>query len=289
MVASALALSVMFAFAKLAGARLPSQQIVFARAALSCAICVVLLRRARAQLRVGETRAPFFGRRRSLLLLNGVFGFLGLSCTFFAVAHLPLAETTVLVFTNPVFTALLAALFLREPLSRGVALGLALSFAGTVLIAQPARLFAVTVTGAGATEGLDLFAVGVAIAGAFFAGCRYVCVRKLGATEQPLVIVFWLSLVALPLTLPAIAQNFVMPRGWEWGWLLGVGVFAQLGQVALTRGLQHASAARATTFTYLQVAFAAVLGVLLFDEWPNATALAGAVLILAGAASAARR
>ena len=58
-------------------------------------------------------------------------------------------------------------------------------------------------------------------AGAFFAGCAYVCVRKLGATEHPLVIVLYFPLVALlaaPVTVPFMAEAAVWPIGSEWLW-----------------------------------------------------------------------
>jgi drug/metabolite transporter (DMT)-like permease len=78
--------------------------------------------------------------------------------------------------------------------------------------------------------------------------------------------------VALEPTLPTLP---------ELGWLLGVGLFTQLGQIGLTHGLMHLSAARATTISYAQVAFAALWGWLVFGEGIGAPTLAGGGLILA--------
>ena len=276
MVASALAFSAMNALVKVVGTRIPSQEIVFSRALVSVLLTVVLLARA---------GVPFFGENKPLLVLRGVFGFCGLSCVFFAVTRLPLAEATVLTYLHPVFTALLAAIFLREPIGRGVTIGAVFSLAGMLLVAKPAALF-------GASAPLDALATAAAVAGAFFAGCAYVCVRKLGATEHPLVIVLYFPLVAVltaPATVPLMAEEAVWPSGPEWLWLLGVGVCAQVGQVALTRGMQHEPAGRATALSYLQIVFAGMWGIALFGEVPDGLTLAGAALIIAGAFVAGRR
>lgn len=276
MVGSALAFSATNALVKLVGTRIPSQEIVFARALVSVVLSLFLL---------GRAGVPFLGANKPLLILRGIFGFGGLSCVFFAVTRLPLAEATVLTYLHPLFTALLAAIFLKEPVGRGVAVGVVLSLAGMLLVAKPAALF-------GAPSSLDGPAVAAAVAGAFLAGCAYVCVRKLGATEHPLVIVLYFPLVAVlcaPATLPLMADRAVWPAGGEWLWLLGVGVCAQVGQVALTRGMQHEPAGRATALSYLQVVFAAGWGIAFFGEIPDAATAAGSGLILVGAFAAGRR
>ena len=105
MLLSAFAFSVMTALVKLAGERLPSQEIVVARALVSLLLTYALLRRAGV--------SPW-GEQRAWLWLRGLFGFAGLSCVFAAVTHLPLAEATVLQYLHPAITAVLAALFLER-------------------------------------------------------------------------------------------------------------------------------------------------------------------------------
>lgn len=59
-----------------------------------------------------------------------------------------------------------------------------------------------------------------------------------------------------------------------------MGLFTQLGQIGLTHGLVRLRAARATTISYAQVAFAALWGWWLFGEALAPATLAGAGLIL---------
>jgi len=274
MLASGAAFAGMTAAAKFVGARLPVFEIVFVRAALSVLVTLVLLHRA---------REPALGSRRPLLWLRGLFGFAGVSCSFYAVIHLPLAEATLLQFTHPLFTVALAALVLGEHIERGVVLGVPLSVVGVLTVVRPAFLFG------GAPAPLDGFAVAVAISGAFFAADAYVSVRHLARTgEHPLAIVLSFPLVSSVLALPLMLADFVWPLGAEWLWLLGAGACAQVGQMCLTRGIQLLPASRATVFSYTQIVFAAALGALLFAERPDAWTLAGGALVLGGAWLAGR-
>jgi drug/metabolite transporter (DMT)-like permease len=267
MLTSALAFSLMSVLVKIVGQRIPSQEIVLARAIVSLVLSVALLRHA---------GVPLWGHDRALLCLRGVFGFLGLSCVFYSVTHLPLAEATVIQYLHPSFTALLAALFLAEAISPLFVLTSAISLAGVVLVAKPGFLF-------GSPE-IELPPLGLAaaIGGAFFSGCAYVTVRKLSAREHPLVIVFYFPLVAVPATLPTLIGRFVWPEGIEWLLLAAIGVATQIGQVSLTRGVQLMPAGRATAISYMQVAFATLLGVAIFGEIPTFWTWMGAGLIVAG-------
>lgn len=277
MLGSAAAFAGMSALVKAIGARIPSQEIVLARAVVSLVLSFALLRRA---------HVPMLGNARGLLLLRGVFGFLGLSCVFAAVTRLPLAEATVLQYMHPTFTALLAWLFLREPAGPAVALASAVSLLGVAIVTQPAWLIdALSVAGfhGGAGAGtLDPMAVGLGLAGAFFSAAAYVTIRRLARTEHPLVIVLYFPMVTLPATLPTVLHELVWPTPLEWLGLLGVGAAAQAGQVWLTRGLAALPAARGTALSYVQVVFAALLGVMCFAEPVRASTLLGALLVIGG-------
>ncbi|MEZ4334921.1 MAG: DMT family transporter [Myxococcota bacterium] len=270
---SSFAFSVMALFVKLAGERIPSQEIVFARSLVSGIVSYALLRRA---------GIPIWGHDRRGLWLRGLTGYVALSCVYAAVTHLPLADATVIHYLNPAFTALLAGLFLGEPITRATLVATSLCLTGVVLVARPESLF-----GVGA-DALDPVWVGVAVAGALGSALAYVVVRRLARTEHPLVIVFYFPLVNLVASLPLVLGQLVWPVGIEWVWLVGVGLATQVGQMALTAGLMALPAGQATSLSYLQVVFAAVFGVVVFDEWPDVLRVAGATLVVAGSLSAAR-
>jgi drug/metabolite transporter (DMT)-like permease len=273
MVASALAFSLMGLCVKQVGGRIPAAEVVLARAIVSVALSWWLLQRA---------GVDPWGQRRGLLILRGAIGTAALLCVYAALAQLPMASATVLQYLYPTITALLAWLMLGERIGKRVLLAIALGWTGVVLVAQPAGLL----QGAAA---LPPLAVLIALAGALFTSLAYVSVRSLGNSEHPLVIVFYFPLVALPLTLPLVALDPVLPTASELLWLVGVGVFTQVGQVYLTRGLTALPAAQATAISYVQVAFAGLWGWLVFGESVDGWTVAGAVLVLAAMLVSLRR
>ena len=267
MVGAAFTFSLMALCVKLAGQTLPSEQLVLFRAGVALVLSWVMLRR--------RAISPW-GTHRGLLALRGLAGFGGLSCYFYAVVHLPLADATVLQYLNPVLTAVLAAVVLGERLRWPEAASIAVSLTGVLLVTRPALLF-------GGQAGPDPFASAVALLGAAFSAVAYVTVRKIGTREHPLVIVFWFPLVATPLSLPAVLEVWVWPTAPGWALLLAVGLLTQVAQVLMTRGLQLEPAGRATAVSYLQVVFATLWGVLVFGERPDAWTLCGATLIVSSA------
>ena len=257
--------SLMSLFVKLAGERLPSSQIVLARAVVSLVLSYAWLHRA---------RIPVWGNRRRLLIARGLFGFGGLMCFYYALVHLPLADATVIQYTNPVFVALLAAWLLRESMGRREVLCVLAGLAGVVVIARPSFLIPAAATP------LAPFAVGIALLGAVFSAAAYVTVRRLGESEHPLVIVFYFPLVTVPIVVPIVAPVALWPTPVEWLLLLAVGVSTQIAQIYMTRGLQLERAGRATAVGYLQIVFATVWGIAFFAEIPDVWIILGAVIVV---------
>ena len=264
LVLSSLAFSLMTVCVKQLGGRIPVTEIVLARSVVSIMLTGVGLRMAGVN--------PL-GNKRGLLLARGLAGSLALLCFFEAVTSLPLASATVLQYTYPTFTAGAAWILLAEPLRRRIGLAVAVGWIGVVLVIQPQWI------GHGMAT-LALIPVLLGLAGALCTALAYVCVRKLSVTEHPLVIILYFPLVSIPISLPAVIQQGVMPSGLDWLWLLGVGVLTQLGQIWVTRGLSCLPAARATSLNYVQVVFAATWGWIWFHETVNVLTLAGAALVL---------
>jgi drug/metabolite transporter (DMT)-like permease len=205
-----------------------------------------------------------------------VLGFTALSCFYFALTRLTLADATVLQFTSPVFTAMLAAVALGERLEWKSAALILLSLVGVSLVARPAFLFG------SLAAPLDPLAVVVTLTGAMLSAGAYVTVRRLNATEDPLVIVFYFATFSMVASVPIVAPHAAMPHGAEWLVLLGVGLTTMAAQVALTNALRLEEAARAIPVGYLQIVFATLWGVLFFREYPDALGLLGAAMVVVG-------
>jgi drug/metabolite transporter (DMT)-like permease len=257
--------SVMGLLVKIAGRRLGSMEIVLFRGVITLALSWWALDR------LGISP---WGTQRRLLIVRGTLGSIALTCFFYSILHLPLGEATLIQNMNPVFATVLAALILKEHLRGPEVICLVTSLVGVVFIAQPPALFGAVATPTSLTD------VGIALMGALASGTAYTLVRKMRTTEHPLVIVFYLPLLSVPISLPFALADWRWPNAIEWLLLVGVGITTQLAQVSMTRGLQLERTARATTVGYLQVAFAVTWGAIVLGEIPDFWTLAGATTII---------
>jgi drug/metabolite transporter (DMT)-like permease len=137
--------------------------------------------------------------------------------------------------------------------------------------------------GSNTTESLPLFSVGIALLGAFGSSIAYVIVRKLSQTEDSSVIIFYFPLVALPVSILLIDDDFVMPDWYLTMMLVLVGVFTQIGQLGLTKAMQTQAAGKASAYSYVQIVFSILLGLALFNEVPTVWTYIGGSLIVIGA------
>ena len=268
MLISALGFALMSALVKEAGQLgIPLLQIIFVRAMISVVLSLADIHRAGVH--------PL-GHRRVLLFGRGLSGFLALTGVFYALLHLSMAQATLLQYLHPVFTAVLAFVFLAERPTAATLACIALSLLGLACIVSPYWV-------ASDATPAPLWPIIAGLGGAFGSGVAYTLVRKLVTTEHPSVIVLYFPLVCVPGTLLLGSADFVWPTAAGWWVLLGVGCFTQLGQLALTKAMQRDAASRVTSLSYVQIIFAAILGWLAFGEIPTQATLVGGGLILLGA------
>ena len=268
MLISALAFALMAALVKEAGQLgIPLLQIIFVRALVSVVLSLI---------DIGRSRVHPLGNRKALLFARGFSGFLALTGVFYALFHLSIAQATVLQYLHPVFTALLAFLFLAERPTTATLACIALSLLGLVCMVVPYWTASDTTTA-------PLWPVIAGLGGAFGSGVAYTLVRKLVITEHPSVIVLYFPMICVPGALLLGGADFIWPTAAGWWVLLGVGCFTQLGQLALTKAMQLDAASRVTSLSYVQIILAAILGWLAFGEIPTRATLLGGGLILLGA------
>lgn len=272
MVLSALGFALMGACVKTVSIRgIPILEIIAVRALISCLISYADIYR---------KKISCWGHNKLLLLTRGIIGTLGLICIFYAVSTLPLAESALLQYLYPIFTALLAFAFLKERVQRNTAVCILFSIIGLLAMIQPAFLFGHLAIN---PDPLPSLGVVAALLGALASGIAYVLVRHLSATEDASVIVFYFPFIALPVSCIFLGNNFVTPSGLSWILLLLVGIFTQVGQIGLTKAMQTENAGKATAYAYVQIVFSAILGILVFGEMPTIATLLGALFIIGGA------
>ena len=262
MTLSATSFCLMTVFVKLAGDSLSTIQIVFVRGVITLFFTGLLIFR--------EKINPF-GNHKKLLVARGITGTIALFLVYESIKRFPLSEATVIQYLFPIFTALIAALIISEPLSKNIF--------GAILVG----LFGVyTVLGFPfLIDTVEINSVIIAITGSFFTGLAYVLVRQsTKVNEHPLVVMFYFPLFTVPFCIPLLLSNWINPSSKEWVFLLLVGICTQLGQFFLTHGYKELPAAKEAPLSYVQVPFAMIMGIIFFEEVISINFIIGSMLVL---------
>ena len=125
--------------------------------------------------------------------------------------------------------------------------------------------------------------IGAGVLGAFGSAVAYIIIKKLTKTDDSSVIIFYFPLIALPISIILLGDDFVVPSLAATGLLILIGIFTQIGQVGLTKALNSADASKATAYSYVQVLFSVFIGWAYFSEVPVFTTIIGGSLIMVGA------
>ena len=266
MIISGLGFSLMGLCVKIAGARgFPVMELIFARSLVSLILCYIDIHR---------LGLSISGRSTGLLWLRGIIGFLALIAVYKSLTILPLAEATLIQYLHPIFTAIFAWFFLGERIRNNTILCVFFGCLGTLILSSPGIIKD--------DASLSLIGLAVGLVGAAGSGLAYTLVRHLSYSEHPSVIIFYFPLVCLPVSLIFGVHDFIMPVGSDWFLLLAIGLFTHLGQVGLTLGMSLVKAAKAAAYGYVQVLFAALLGITVLGEQLSLSTFLGALFIMGG-------
>jgi drug/metabolite transporter (DMT)-like permease len=194
----------------------------------------------------------------------------GVILWFLAMSRIPISEVTALGFTTPIFVTLGAAVFLSERLKPYRVAAVLLGFIGALLILRPGLRV------------IDIGALAQLGAAPLFA-CSYLMAKSATRREASSMIVILLSVFCtLTLALPAL-MVWRTPTLEE---LLLLGLTALLatsGHYCMTRALEAAEVSAVQPFTFLQLVWATILGLILFDEHPDVWIWIGGAVIVASA------
>ena len=193
----------------------------------------------------------------------------GLVCNYYAIGKINLADANMLNKMSPFFAVIFSSLLLGEKMSAKQMLIVLGAFAGSLLIIKPSP------------SNLLLGPAIVGAIGGMGAGAAYSCLR--GATTHGAArtyVVFFFSAFSTLAMLPLALLDFCMPSPEQVLWLLLCGVFGACGQFSITAAYSYAPAREISVYDYSQIIFSALLGLLLFDQLPDALSFAGYGIII---------
>jgi drug/metabolite transporter (DMT)-like permease len=195
---------------------------------------------------------------------------------FYALALIPIGEVTAISFMAPVFGTLGAIFLLGERVRLRRWTAIMVGFLGAMIILRPGM----------APLGLGQLC---ALFNAVTIGLVAIMIKQLTAVDDPDKIVFLTNLMLTPLSL--------VPALFVWTWpslaallpILGLGLTAVLGHVALVRGYAATDASLALTFEFSRLPFSVAIAYLAFGEIIDAWTWVGAAIIFASAVYITRR
>jgi drug/metabolite transporter (DMT)-like permease len=216
-----------------------------------------------------QDRRLIFTQQIGVHLLRNIAHYGGQWGWFYGLGLIPLAEVFALEFTVPVWTAILAALLLGERLTRARLAAIGFGMVGMLLILRPGvdvvQLAALAVLGAAICYGL-----------------AHTFTKKLTRTDSALTILFYMTVIQLPLGLIPSLVGWVTPSPILWPWLLAVGLTALTAHYCMTRALTLADATVVVPMDFLRLPLIAVVGFLFYGESLAWSILAGASMMLLG-------
>ena len=266
-VISTLAFTLMAALVRFLGQEVPLGEVVFARSffALIPLLGMILWR--------GELATALHTRNPLGHFSRSVFGAFGMFLNFAALALLPLADATAISFATPIFSVVLAAIFLGEVIRirRWSAVGV--GFVGVLVMLWP---FVGEYRDSNATLGALL-----GLSGALVVAGAMTQVRHLSRTESTASLVFYFSITCCLCGLATLPWGWVMPTPREFVLMVTMGLLGGIGQILITESYRHAPASVVAPFAYTAMIYSIVIGYLWFGEVPQAAVLAGAAIVIA--------
>ena len=188
---------------------------------------------------------------------------------FYGITLLPLAKVFAIEFTTPIWTLVLASIMLGERITRWKLIALILGMLGVLVVLRPGLV--------------PVNSASIAVlCGAFFFAMSHIFTRKLTSKESPLQILFYMSVVQVPLALPLAIYTWVTPEASAWLWLGLLAILSISAHYCLSRALTIADASLMIPMDFLRLPFIVVIGYFFYQESLDWFVLLGAFIISTG-------
>lgn len=248
---------------KLATAGLPPYEVLFLRGAAATIWGIPLL----FALGYGRHIPLLFDKR---VLARNLFETAAILAYVVALANMQIADSTALGQITPLLVLVGASIIFRDRIG-GVRMALiALGFAGAVMVAQPTM------------QGISVYAL-LALANAVFAAARDLTGRRVAAEVPGMIVAISAVLLVLVGAGAAhlISERWVMPETHHLLLMAGAGLFLIFGHFFIFMAYRVGPTGVVAPFYYCFTVWAVISGLVVFDQFPNALAVCGIVLVVA--------
>jgi drug/metabolite transporter (DMT)-like permease len=216
--------------------------------------------------------AALWPKAPRLQFVRGCFHAGGMILWFAALPLVSLAELTAIGFSGPLFICLGAVMFLKERMTGARWAAVMIGFAGVLLVVKPWEGAGF----AGISTGMLLMLASAPV----FAG-SFLTAKALTRYDRSEVVVLWQHLWVSVLLVGFAAAYWTQPTPFQWALLVLCGFLGAGGHYCMTRAFRVADISAVQPVKFLELVWAAVLGVVVFGTVPaGGTVLGGAVILL---------
>lgn len=261
--------AVMIAIVKHTAETVPTGEIVFARSFFALIPLVIMALMQGDWRDCVRTANPWLHVRRSLIGSTAMFTW------FTAISMLPLPEATAISFLTPLMIVALAAIVLKEQVGLYRWSAVAVGFVGVIIILSPRLGQPIGDTG--------MLGALLAATSTIFMAFAAILIRKMTKTEKNAAIMFYFFVTASGFSLASLYWGWVLPDWQTMLLLVFAGLLGGVAQILTTQAFRLSEASLLASFDYVNMVWAVLMGILLFDEYPSCRVLlGGTIVIMAG-------
>jgi drug/metabolite transporter (DMT)-like permease len=213
-------------------------------------------------------RELFRIHRLDTQIVRGMLLFMSSYLYFHGVVYLPLATAASISLTSPIVVTALSSRLLGEKVGAHRWAAVCVGFIGALIVVRPGH------------ENFDWHVL-LIVASTCSSALYQLFSRRYGQTERPDASATVATIVGTVAASPFIPFEWVMPATtWHMVMFVGMGILAGTGHYFLTIAYSQAPASVVSPFNYTQLIGAAIMGYLVFHDFPDVWTWVGAAVII---------
>lgn len=263
MVGSALSFVVMSGLARYLGSYTSVAMMIFWRSMAGVLMTLPFV--------IGKNSGAWKVKRWDKVILRSFYGTIGFFASFYAFAHLPLAQAQSLSFSRALFITILAVVLLKEKVAWRRWSAIVIGFIGVILM-----------TGLGSQKVVEFdLASFAAIAAAFAFALSIVTAKDLTSDHSPLTLVLYANILTTIAGFPFLLVDFHMPPQSALLPLALMGITGVIAQACYVQALSVGEASLMGLMDYVRLPLSVIVGFVVFAEIPSGNSMLGAFIVIA--------
>ncbi|MBT4921482.1 MAG: DMT family transporter [Rickettsiales bacterium] len=202
-----------------------------------------------------------------LYFYRSLIGVIAMMSWFYGLANLKISFATALSFTAPIFTAIAAAIYLKDKMHIRRWSAVIIGFIGTIIIINP---------GHNNVNHVIFVVIGSTMLWAVTA----IIIKNLTKTESSTSITFYMVLFMTPMSLPFALFYWQEVYIYDWLILIAIGAISNLSYFTLTKAMSSTELSNILPIDFTKLIFVSVFAWILFDEHLTTNEIVGSAIII---------